>query len=144
MKVSFDLDGTLFGVFGPYLINVYDDYVAKGYEVGILTGRCMFNPVDMVQAEVKRIGIKKWDFWYDATMMSGLEKTLVQGNILELPPEQRISVHMFKNRMIRDTKINLHFDDEARFMRQLDSQVPVFDVTQWGGEMCVNRKEIRV
>lgn len=151
MKISFDLDGTLFGVFGPYLVNVYDDYLARGFEVGILTGRCMVNPVEKIQEEVKRIGVPKWDFWYDATMMNGLEKVLLRSpiegrniDILSVPPEQRIAVHIFKNRVIKEKEIGLHFDDEAKFMLVQDPAVPVFDIMEWGGEVGVNRADIRV
>jgi hypothetical protein len=137
MKISFDLDGTLFGIHSDKLVQIYKTSLANGDEVGILTGRTPLHRESSIET-LKRIGITYWDFWYDAEYMNPSEVALVTMDIMTMKPSQREGVHRYKVRMIRETGIDEHYDDETRWMVIYDSTLPAVDVTKWGGEPGVN------
>jgi hypothetical protein len=134
MKVSFDLDGTLFGVHSEKLVDIYNRGLEHGDTMGILTARGLNNPRGIIQAEVRRLGIAHWDFWYDAVLMTQDEiKDIIDLHGV-LSPAERLGAHKFKKRMIESTNISLHFDDECEWLWKLSPQLPLIDVSKWGGD----------
>ena len=136
MKVSFDLDGTLFGVNYRRLVQIYNSLHDTGAEIGILTGRTPAMRASSMSI-LNQIGIQGWNFWYDAEYMNAEEASLIPVRTY-VAPDEREGIHRFKVRMIEEKEISRHYDDEVRWMIQYAPESPLVDVTKWGGDVDEN------
>lgn len=101
MKISFDLDGTLFDQdIGLVLQVIFLNLQEAGHEVGILTGHAAGQRGNDLH-KLERMGIKP-DFYI------GSEKGF--------PDEQQNA--RWKAEQIRKYKIDYHFDDSAHLIRE--------------------------
>lgn len=141
LKVSFDLDGTLFGIHSKRLVRTYNKCLEMGCTVGILTGRGINNPRKIIQAEVRRLGISHWDFWYDASHLTDEERNDIHDITGKTGSTLNPGVIRFKKRMLMTTGIDMHFDDECKMLWKEAPElgeplkgVVLIDVTRWGGD----------